>query len=166
VLAGELEGMLAPSFAAFDAERRRIEAALHDGVQQDLAATAVSIQLALQALDADPAGVRAVLEELEQQVEAALERVRTLAQEIYPSQLLAGTRYPLALEEAIYFSCRALGGERRVWEEGGELRFEIGGAFDEAGLEEARARLAEVGGQLALSRGVVAGAVPLSPSAR
>ena len=32
-------------FSDFDRERRRIEEALHDGVQQDLAATVVALEL-------------------------------------------------------------------------------------------------------------------------
>ena len=164
--AGELEGMLASPYAGFDRERRRIEAALHDGVQQDLAAAAVAVQLALQLLDRDAAAARSLLEELEGSLEASLERLRAVAQEIYPSKLLTQARHPLAIEEAVYFSCRALGGDARVWEEGGELRFEIAQGLDEAGIEEARARIASVGGQLTVSAGGVTGAVPVSSSAR
>jgi hypothetical protein len=158
--------MLASPFAEFDRERRRIEGALHDGAQQDLVAASVAIQLALQLLEPDPAAARKLLEELERQVEEALERLRALAQEIYPSKLLTQARYPLAIEEAVYFSCRALGGEPRIWEEEGELRFEVSGAFAESAIEEARARVTSVDGQVTVSAGGVAGAVPLSSSAR
>jgi signal transduction histidine kinase len=61
-------------------ERRRLERALHDGVQQDLTALAVELQLAT--------GGR--LDELRRDVHAALDRVRALADEIYPSLLDAG----------------------------------------------------------------------------
>ena len=158
--------MLASPFAEFDRERRRIEAALHDGVQQDLVAASVALQLALQLLESDPPAARTLLEELERQVVESLERVRDLAQEIYPSKLLTQARHPLEIEEAVYFACRALGGEGRIWEEGGELRLEVGPGFDEAGIEEARARLAAVGGQVTVSAGGVTGAVPVSSSAR
>ena len=156
-----------PSFAELDAERRRIEGALHDGVQQDLAATAVSIQLALQLLETDPAAARTLLHELEAEVEAALERVRALAQSIYPSGLVASLgRYPVEVAEAVHFACRALAGEARIWEEGGELRFEVTGDFDADAVEQARARVAAVGGQLTVSTGGVTAAVPLSSVAR
>jgi hypothetical protein len=158
--------VLASPFAGFDRERRRIEAALHDGVQQDLVAASVALQLALQLLESDPPAARARLEALEQELVGSLERVRALAQEIYPSQLLRQARHPLEIEEAIHFSCRALGGERRVWEEGGELRFEVLGSFGEAAVEEARARIVAVGGQVIVSADGVAGAVPVSSSAR
>lgn len=170
--AGELGGVLASLFAEFDRERRRIEEALHDGVQQDLAATAVALQLARRLLEHDPEGAGALLDELESQVEASLERVRALAAEIYPPTLeaygLGGgiARRPLEVEEAVYFSCRALGGEARIWEEGGDLRFEVSGDFDACAVEHARARVESVGGQLAESAGVVAASVPASLSAR
>ena len=41
---------------AADADRRSIERELHEGVQQDLVALAVSLQLATQAVESDPAG--------------------------------------------------------------------------------------------------------------
>jgi hypothetical protein len=170
-------------FAELDRERRRIEAALHDGVQQDLAAAAVGLQLAVRALDAgDPAGARELLAGLETDVEAALERVRALAQTIYPSGLpargLAGAlagrvevgpvgRYQPAVEEAVYFACLALLTETtraRVWEEGGAVRVEVSGAVDAAAVAHARARLAPVGGQVTLPPGGegAAASVPVS----
>lgn len=168
-------------FAEFDRERRRIEAALHDGVQQDLAATAVVLQLALQALESDPAEARKLLDELKADVESALERVRALAGTIYPSTLAAYGlanalpgieagplgRYPLEIEEAVYFACSALLTETaqvRLWEGDGALRFEVVGAADESAVTYARARITAVGGQLRVSRGGtdVAAAVPVS----
>jgi signal transduction histidine kinase len=74
-------------FSDFDRERRRIEEALHDGVQQDLAATVVALELARELLDSNPAAARDALEELAAQVEAALDRVRALAGTVYPSIL-------------------------------------------------------------------------------
>ena len=41
-------------FSDFDRERRRIEGALHDGVQQDLAATVVAVELATVAAAVSP----------------------------------------------------------------------------------------------------------------
>ena len=169
-------------FSDFDRERRRIEAALHDGVQQDLAATVVALELARGLLDYDPAAARRLLEELAAQVEGALERVRTLAATIYPSILAARglidalraldvetaalERYPLELEEAVYFSCRALRSQAaavRVWDDGDALRLELLGvtALEGDELSHVRGRLAAVGGQLEVSAGRVSAAVPL-----
>ena len=169
-------------FSDFDRERRRIEGALHDGVQQDLAATVVALELARELLDSDPAAARGLLEELAPQVQGALERVRALAETVYPSILPARgltdalrpldvetadlERYPLEIEEAVYFSCRALrsrAGRARVWGDGAALHLELLGvtAVDEGELSHARERIAAVGGQLDLSADRVSAAVPL-----
>ncbi len=168
-------------FSDFDRERRRIEEALHDGVQQDLAATVVALELARELLDSNPAAARSALEELAAQVEGALDRVRELAGTVYPSILPARgltdalrsldvetanlERYPLEIEEAVYFSCRALrsrAARARVWSEGATLRLELVGVTavnDE--LSHARERIAAVGGQLDLSGDRVSAAVPV-----
>src|SRR5262249_30054299 len=131
-------------FSDFDRERRRIEEALHDGVQQDLAATVVALELARELLDSDPAAARSALEELAARVEGALARVRLLATPIYPSILPARgltaalrsldvetadlERYPLEVEEAVYFACGALRSRAvraRVWSDGAALRLEL-----------------------------------------
>jgi len=172
-------------FPEFDRERRRIEGALHDGVQQDLVAASVSIQFARELLDTDPGAARKLLEELEQQLEEALERVRALAHGIYPSLLqtrgLADAlraveieaaldgRYPLEVEEAVYFACRALSTpatRARVWDEEGVVCFEVEGGFDDTALAHARARVAAAGGQVTVSPGGVTATVPASASAR
>ncbi|MGB2952446.1 MAG: histidine kinase [Gaiellaceae bacterium] len=169
-------------FSDFDRERRRIEEALHDGVQQDLAATVVALELARELLDSDPAAARSALEELAAQVEEALARVRALAGTVYPSILPARgltdalrsldvetadlERYPLEIEEAVYFSCRALRSRAtraRVWSDGAGLRLELLGvtAVEDDELSHARERIAAVGGQFDLSAGRVSAAVPL-----
>ena len=169
-------------FSDFDRERRRIEEALHDGVQQDLAATVVTLELARELLDSDPAAARSLLDELGAQVEGALDRVRALAGTVYPSILPARgltdalrsldvetvdlERYPLEIEEAVYFSCRALrsrAGRARVWRDGAALRLELLGVtvVEDDELSHARERIAAVGGQLDLSAGGVSAAVPL-----
>ena len=169
-------------FSDFDRERRRIEEALHDGVQQDLAATVVALELARELLDSDPAAARSALEQLAVQVERALDRVRALAATIYPSILPARgltdalrsldvetvnlERYPLEIEEAVYFSCRALRSRARrarVWRDGDALRLELLGvtAFERDELSHARERISAVGGQLNLSAGSVSASVPL-----
>jgi signal transduction histidine kinase len=169
-------------FSDFDRERRRIEEALHDGVQQDLAATVVAVELAQELLDSDPAAARSVLEELAAQIKRALAGIRELAGTIYPSILPARgltdalrsldvetanlARYPLEIEEAVYFSCRALRSRAtraRVWSDGAALRLELLGVTADQGLQlsHARERIAAVGGQLDLSAGRVSAAVPL-----
>ena len=174
-----------PVFAEFDRERRRIEGALHDGVQQDLVAASVSLQLAIELLDTDPPTARKLLVELEQELQQALDRVRALAHRIYPSLLQThgladalhavgiearlGGRYPLEVEEAVYFACRALSARAalaRVWDEDGAVRFEVEGRLDDTALAHARARVAAAGGQLTVSTGGVTGSVPGSDSAR
>ena len=169
-------------FSDFDRERRRIEEALHNGVQQDLAATVVALELARKLLDSDPAAARSVLEELAAQVEGALDRVRALAGTVYPSILPARgltdalrsldvetanlDRYPLEIEEAVYFSCRALRSRAtraRVWGDRATLRLELVGVTAVKGdeLSHARERIAAVGGQLDLSGDRVSAAVPV-----
>jgi hypothetical protein len=169
-------------FSDFDRELRRIEAALHDGVQQDLAATVVALELARELLDADPPAARKLLAALATQVEGALERVRALAGTVYPSILPARgltdalrpldvetadlERYPLEIEEAVYFSCSALRSRAtraRVWSDGAALRLELIGvtAFEDDELSRARARFSAVGGQLDVSADRLSASVPL-----
>ena len=169
-------------FSDFDRERRRIEEALHDGVQQDLAATVVALELARELFDSDPAAARDLLEELAAQVEGALARVRALAGTVYPSILPARgltdalrplevetehlERYPLEIEEAVYFSCQALRSravQARVWSDGAALHLELLGvtAVTADEVSHARERIAAVGGQLDLSAGRVSAAVPV-----
>jgi signal transduction histidine kinase len=75
---------------AADADRRRIERELHEGVQQHLVAIAVTLQLAVQAAASDPAAVKTLLGELERDVQRALDEAADLAQSIYPTLLEAG----------------------------------------------------------------------------
>jgi signal transduction histidine kinase len=75
---------------AADADRRRIERDLHEGVQQDLVALAVNLQLAGPLVDADPAAAKALLEEMGRDVQQALDETAGLAQRIYPPLLAPG----------------------------------------------------------------------------
>lgn len=114
---------------AADAERRRIEHELHDGVQQHLVALAVNVQLVRQLAESDLDAAQALLEEIGSDVRDALDGVRQLADEIYPPLLLdrglaealrasasragiptsvevdALQRYAPAVEAAVYFCC-------------------------------------------------------------
>jgi signal transduction histidine kinase len=72
---------------AADADRRRIERDLHDGVQQHLVALAVKLQLAGPLVDADPAAAKELVEEMGRDVQQALDETAQLAQRIYPPLL-------------------------------------------------------------------------------
>jgi signal transduction histidine kinase len=115
--------------AAADSERRRIERDLHDGAQQRLAALRVRLDLAAEAVAEDPKQGALLLRELGEEVEDALDDVRSLARGIYPALLadrgveealqaaarrspVAATvatrglgRYPPEIEAAVYFCC-------------------------------------------------------------
>ena len=117
---------------AADSDRRAFERALHNGVQQDLIAIAVRLQLARQLAGADLPAAIEVLDEVRREIGETLDNVRALANEIYPSLLearglpdairgaasragLLATveatdvgRYPTEVEAAVYFCCRAL----------------------------------------------------------
>jgi signal transduction histidine kinase len=75
---------------AADADRRRIERELHNGVQQHLIALAVDLQLAGQSADDDLARTKAVLEDMARDLQQALDEAVQLAQRIYPPLLEAG----------------------------------------------------------------------------
>jgi signal transduction histidine kinase len=75
---------------AADAERRRIERELHDGVQQDLVGLAVNLQRARRLIATDPAAAAALVDEMRRDAREALDRSRALAQRIHAPQLEAG----------------------------------------------------------------------------
>lgn len=73
-----------------DAERRRIERALHDGVQQRLVGLAANLELVARSVDADPAAAKRLLAEMGRDAQQAMEETRTLADRIYPPLLGSG----------------------------------------------------------------------------
>jgi signal transduction histidine kinase len=75
---------------AADADRRKIERDLHEGVQQHLVALTVNVQLAGTLVDADPPAAKALLEEIDRDLQQALDETARLAQSIYPPLLEAG----------------------------------------------------------------------------
>lgn len=75
---------------ATDTERRDLERALHDGVQQQLVGLAANLDLAAASVDVDPAQAQRLLGELRRDVQEALEETRALADRIYPPLLEAG----------------------------------------------------------------------------
>jgi signal transduction histidine kinase len=86
----ELQASRARIVLAADADRRKIERDLHDGLQQRLTALVVSLQLARQRLATDPGAADALLEELGRDVHQAVDATGELAQRIYPPLLEAG----------------------------------------------------------------------------
>jgi signal transduction histidine kinase len=124
-----LQASRARLIVAADAERRRIERDIHDGVQQYLVALSVKARLARQMLQKDPAKANSLLEDLSQDIQRTLDELRVLAHGIYPpllaneglpAALTAASRravlptwveangigrYPPELEAAVYFCC-------------------------------------------------------------
>ncbi len=172
--------------AAADAERRRIERDLHDGAQQDLVALAVNLQLARQLADTDLKAATSLLDELRDDVQGTLDGLRSLAHGVYPSLLpLRGLadalrtlpvpvettglgRYPIEVEETVYFCCLELlrhvgtSATGRVWQEAGSLCFAItGDVGDDESLSVVRDRVASLGGSVTTSAGETRGAVRL-----
>jgi signal transduction histidine kinase len=112
---------------AADADRRKIERDLHDGLQQRLVALAVDVERARLLVDTDPAAATALLDELAHDTEQALDEAAKLAQRIYPPLLeqgglvmalraaalsagvrmrigvAAASRYPPEIAGAVYF---------------------------------------------------------------
>jgi signal transduction histidine kinase len=76
--------------AAADDERRRVVRDLHDGAQQRLAATAMTLRAALANLDGPEPAARELVEEALEQAEHANTELRELAQGILPPALTRG----------------------------------------------------------------------------
>jgi signal transduction histidine kinase len=66
------------------AERRRVERDLHDGAQQRLMALTMTLRLARERLDGDPAGTGELLDEAMEELGAATAELRELARGIHP----------------------------------------------------------------------------------
>lgn len=73
-----------------DAERRGIERALHEGVQQDLVGLAVNLEVAAGSVDSDPTAAKALLDELQRETRRAITEMQELANRIFPPLLEAG----------------------------------------------------------------------------
>ena len=117
---------------ANDAERRGLEHALHDGVQQLLVGLAANLEMATASIDADSEAAKQLLVETRRDARQALEESRRLAQRIYPPLLEAGglgvalrsaaasadvpvridvapgAVYPPEIAGAVYFCCLVL----------------------------------------------------------
>jgi signal transduction histidine kinase len=114
---------------AGDAERRRIERNLHDGVQQRLIGIGIELELAADVGAEEDPGMRARLQEIGKSVDEALDELRDVAHGLYPPVLsdwglvpaLQGIqrhggealavrptgigRYAPELESAVYYCC-------------------------------------------------------------
>lgn len=73
-----------------DSARRGIERALHDGVQQDLVGLAANLGVAAGVMDSDPAGAKALIDELQRETRRALTEMQELANRVFPALLEAG----------------------------------------------------------------------------
>ncbi|HET8873078.1 MAG TPA: PAS domain S-box protein [Gaiellaceae bacterium] len=72
---------------AGDVARRRLERNLHDGAQQRLVTLSLSLRVALEKLDSDPAAARAALAEGCDELGLALDELRELARGLHPALL-------------------------------------------------------------------------------
>ena len=72
---------------AGDAERRRVERDLHDGAQQRLVEVRIRLRFAEELIERDPASVHDAMSELDAELQACIEDIRSLAAGIYPSVL-------------------------------------------------------------------------------
>ncbi len=162
----ELRASRARLAAAEHRDRRRLERALHDDTLQALIALSVRLQL-LRGLVPDASSeALELLEELQGETREALERLRALASDVYPS-ILDARGLPDALraaaraanvdarieavgigrrdgerEAAIYFSCRAL---LRSLPPGGAVSIELREVDGATAVEILGARKADIG---------------------
>jgi signal transduction histidine kinase len=86
----EVAASRARTVAATDDERRRVVRDLHDGAQQRLVNTIITLKLARQALEAEQEGARALLDEALDHAEGANVELRELAHGILPAALSQG----------------------------------------------------------------------------
>lgn len=84
---------------AADADRRAIEGAIHDGVQQRLVAFAVDLQRLARLVDDDPATAKTLLDEMAANTREALVETTELAQLVYPP-LFEGRGFASAVRSA------------------------------------------------------------------
>ena len=134
---------------AADADRRAIERALHDGVQQHLVALAAELRRLAKAVDGESPAAGAQVEALAANVREAMDEATDLAQRIYPPLLEAqglgialrsaaeragvtllvdvplSTGHPDEINGAVYWSCvEALSSAQR----GSQARIVVGNA--------------------------------------
>jgi signal transduction histidine kinase len=91
---------------ADDADRRDLERALHDGVQQQLVGLAASLELATATADGEPAETPARLAAMRDELQRAIDAARTLAHRVHPPLLDAGGLGPALRETAAHLNVR------------------------------------------------------------
>lgn len=153
--AAELQASRGRLVAAADEERRRIERNLHDGAQQHLVALAIKTRLVEQLKESDPQRAQSLMKQLQDDVNSAIEELRSLAHGIYPPLLSSAglgeamtaacrraslpasveadavSRYAPEIEAAVYFCClEALQNAAKHAGEGASARIRI---WEEAG---------------------------------
>lgn len=125
----ELQASRSRLVVAQDAERRRLERDIHDGVQQHLVALSMKLRRAQDLAETDPARAQELMAELQTDTGETLQALRDLARGIHPPVLsdhglvkaleaharrcpvpvrveASGIgRYPTDVESAIYFCC-------------------------------------------------------------
>ncbi len=125
----ELQASRARLVSVADAERRRLERDLHDGVQAQLSALGVKLQLTRALIERDPQRAGVSLAALEDDLTETVASLRRLAHGIHPPLLLTGglgdalrgaassspadvrvepidgTRFRPELEAAVYYCC-------------------------------------------------------------
>lgn len=79
---------------AADASRRRLERDLHDGAQQQLVGLALTLRLARDRVESDPAAALELLTEAASDLESATAELRALARGIHPAVLTEGGLRP------------------------------------------------------------------------
>ncbi len=80
--------------AAADESRRRLERDLHDGAQQQLVGLALTLRLARDRVESDPAAALELLAEAASDLESATAELRALARGIHPAVLTEGGLRP------------------------------------------------------------------------
>lgn len=83
----ELRASRARIVQTSDAARRTLERNLHDGAQQHLVSMALTLRLAQEKLDSDPASAKALLSQASADLEEATTELRELARGIHPAIL-------------------------------------------------------------------------------
>jgi len=114
---------------AADLERSRIERDLHDGAQQRLITMRIRLSLAEEQMRSDPARGMKAVHDVGDEIDLALDELRSIAHGVYPSllsdrgladavrsvaaasplpvciEVSAVGRYPPEIETAVYFTC-------------------------------------------------------------
>ena len=201
--------------AGADNERRRIERDIHESAQQRLLSLRIRLGLAAR-LNPDNAARTVALHELADELDAAIADVQSIARGTYPYVLTdrgiaaalavaaadaplpttvvaeAGRRYPVEIENAVYFCClEAMQNAAKHARDGAAVQITVaerddsvcfdvrsdGAGFDldavpvDAGLTNIRDRVAAVRGRVTIEsapgRGTrISASVPLAPTVR